>query len=69
MPPTGFKSITVRQEAYDMLMKEYKEKSQEWLMRHGITAFSGYVTFRLSELIELRKQTLQSQAQEDQPAP
>lgn len=67
MPPTGYKSITVRKEAYDMLMNEYKSMSQEWLIKHGITAFSGYVTYRLEELITYRKQTLQPQHPDNQP--
>lgn len=52
MPEKGFKSITVKQEVYDWLMKEYKKSEKEWLIKYGISSFTGYVTFRLAQLIE-----------------
>jgi hypothetical protein len=53
MPEKGYKSITVKQEVYDYLMKEYKARKREWLVKYGISSFSGYVTHRLNELMEL----------------
>jgi hypothetical protein len=52
MPEKGYKSITVKQEVYDYLMKEYKSQKQEWLIKRGISSFTGYVTYRLNELME-----------------
>ncbi len=55
MPREGYKSITVKQEVYDYLMKEYQKRKTELLTKHGISSFSGYVTFRLNELMEQDK--------------
>jgi len=52
MPEKGYKSITVKQDVYDYLMKEYKANQKDWLVKHGISSFSGYVTYRLNELME-----------------
>ena len=56
MPERGYKSITVKQDVYDFLMKEYTKQKKEWLVRNGISSFSGYVTFRLNELMQQDKQ-------------
>lgn len=69
MPPKGFKSITVKQAAYDMLMEEYKKTPDKWLIKHGITSFNGYVNYRLEELVQYRKQLLQQTDQEKQQPP
>jgi len=52
MPEKGYKSITVKQEVYDYLMNEYKQRKKEWLTKHGISSFTGYVTYRLNQLVE-----------------
>ena len=52
MPEKGYKSITVKQDVYDYLMKEYKSRKKDWLVKKGIASFSGYVTHRLNELME-----------------
>lgn len=52
MPEKGYKSITVKQDVYDYLKKEYTDRKREWLVKHGISSFSGYVTYRLNELME-----------------
>gem|GEM_PF-1463790 len=71
MPPKGFRNFTVRQEAYDILMKDYKAMSKEWLVRHGITSFNGYVIYRLNELAEetLKRRSQQNQTPQNQPPP
>jgi hypothetical protein len=71
MPPKGFRNFTVRQEAYDILMKDYKAMSKEWLVRHGITSFNAYVIFRLNELAEerLKQKRQQTKDQPNQPPP
>jgi len=61
MPEKGYKSITVKQDVYDFLMKEYKAQKRDWLVRKGISSFSGYVTYRLNELMKLDKQHIQQQ--------
>lgn len=43
MPRKGFRSITVREEVYEELMRQYEENREE-LLRQGVTSFSGYVT-------------------------
>ena len=55
MPRKGYKSISVKQEVYDYLMKEYKDRKTEWLVKHGVSSFTGYVTYRLNELMEQDK--------------
>lgn len=52
MPEKGYKTITVKQIVYDYLMNEYKKQEKEWLIKHGISSFTGYVTYRLNQLVE-----------------
>lgn len=54
MPKKGFKSITVKENVYNYFMDEYKKVKDEMAVK-GIRSFSGYVTYRLSQLIELEK--------------
>lgn len=61
MPEKGYKSITVKQAVYDFLMAEYKKSEKEWLVRHGISSFTGYVTYRLNQLIEEEKKHSQQE--------
>jgi hypothetical protein len=51
MPPKDFVSITVKKEVYEHLRKQFKKTKKEWLLNHGITSFSGYVTYQLNELV------------------
>jgi predicted CopG family antitoxin len=51
MPRKGYRSITVRDEIYQDLMKRYDE-NKEQLLRQGITSFSGYVTKFLYDALE-----------------
>lgn len=55
MPENGYKSITVKQDVYDYLMAEYKRQKKDWLTKHGISSFSGYIIHRLNELVEQDK--------------
>ena len=52
MPKPGYKSITVQQKIYDYLMKEYKSQKDKLAIHDGIKSFSGYVTWRLAQMIE-----------------
>lgn len=51
MPRKGFRSITVREEVYEELMRQYEENREE-LLRQGVTSFSGYVTRYLYDALE-----------------
>ena len=48
MPKAGFKSITVSENIYDKFHARFEKKKEALAMR-GISSFSGYVTFVLSE--------------------
>ncbi len=58
MAPKGFKSVTVRQEVYDELLSDYKKEKKEMIKR-GVNSFSGYVTYRLNELVEEKRKRAQ----------
>ena len=51
MPRKGFRSITVREEIYAELMRQYEENREE-LLKQGVTSFSGYVTRFLYDALE-----------------
>lgn len=53
MPEKGYKSITVKEEVYDFLMGEYRKTKNELLIKNGINSFTGYIAYRLSQLIDL----------------
>ena len=59
MPEKGYKSITVKKEVYDYLMQEYQSQKRDWLVRQGISSFTGYVTYRLNELMKQDEQRTQ----------
>jgi len=52
MPRKGYKSITVRDEVYEYLLNEWRKVKKEYMITKGITSFSGYVTYRLNQLME-----------------
>jgi len=54
MPKKGFKTITVSDEAYDILKQNWS-KDKSMYLKKGVTSFSGYLTY-LSE--EERKRNL-----------
>lgn len=43
MPPEGFKSITISEELYDKIFKNY-EKDAEIYKEKGVFSFGGYVS-------------------------
>lgn len=51
MPKAGFKSITVSENIYDKFHIIFEKKKDALAMR-GISSFSGYITFVLSENFE-----------------
>ena len=55
MPAKGFRTITVREDVYDYFFKEYDKNKTNLAVKKGITSFSGYVSHRLSQLMEQEK--------------
>ncbi len=55
MPKPGFKSITVKAEIYDYFYKEWLSVKSEYTISKGIQSFSGYVTYRLAQLMKEEK--------------
>jgi hypothetical protein len=55
MPKKGYKSITVKEEVYNYFYNEWLKVKNEYAIKRGIRSFSGYVTFRLAELLEKEK--------------
>jgi hypothetical protein len=47
MPRKGYKTITVKDEAHDILKQEWSKRRKDYLKK-GITSFSGYLIY-LSE--------------------
>jgi len=54
MPRKGYKSITVKQHVYEYFYNEYSKVKEEYAIK-GVNSFSGYVSYRLSELLEQEK--------------
>ena len=52
MPAKGFRSITVKESVYDYFMKEWLKVKNKYAAKKGITSFGGYISYRLSELME-----------------
>jgi len=48
MPPKGWKTVNIPEYLYDMALKEWKEKGEEYTNRYGVHSFSGF----LAEVIE-----------------
>jgi len=51
MPPTGHKSITIREEDYTYFLEKYQEQ-RESLARQGVRSFSAYLTMMLYKAFE-----------------
>jgi len=52
MPAPGFKSITVKDDVYGYFFKKWKKEQKKLRREKGITSFSGYVSYLLSQMIE-----------------
>ena len=52
MPRKGYHSITVPDDVFDYFKKEW-EKHKEEHRRQGVRSFSGFISRRLTELMEL----------------
>jgi hypothetical protein len=55
VPKPGYKSITVKTEIYDYFFNEWLKVKEEYAISKGIQSFSGYVTYRLSQLMKEEK--------------
>lgn len=51
MPRKGYKTITIREEAYEKFRQIYSKRRQEYIEK-GVTSFSGFITSFISEMIE-----------------
>lgn len=56
MPAKGFRSITVKESVYDYFMQEWLKVKDKYAAEKGVTSFGGYISYRLSELMEQEKQ-------------
>lgn len=54
MPKKGYSSLTIHTEDYEYFKQEWR-KLKENYRKKGITSFSGYVTYRIYEMIEQDK--------------
>jgi hypothetical protein len=52
MPRPEYKSISIPTKIYEILQKQYTEEADELLLKNGISSFSGYLIFRLNQIIE-----------------
>jgi hypothetical protein len=55
LPKLGYKSITVKTEIYDYFFKEWLKIKDEYAISKGIRSFSGYITYRLAQLMKDEK--------------
>ena len=55
MPAKGFKTITVKDTVYEYFMKEWLKVKPKYAAKKGITSFGGYISYRLSQLMEQEK--------------
>jgi len=46
LPRSGFKSITISEDIYEILFDTYKKDKKEYAM-NGINSFSGYIIYHL----------------------
>ena len=52
MPRPDYKTITVPSKVYEILMEQYEKEKDELSLKFGIRSFSGYISFRLNQVIE-----------------
>jgi hypothetical protein len=54
MPKKGFSSVTMHTKDYEYFKQEWSNLKEKY-RKKGITSFSGFVTYRLNELLEEEK--------------
>jgi len=59
MARKGYKTITVRQEVYDMLIQEWSKHKKEYIKK-GITSLTGFIAYLIER--EENKRELQVKA-------
>jgi hypothetical protein len=52
LPRPEYRSITVPARVYDILYDEYEKQKDELSAKQGIRSFSGYVSYRLNQIVE-----------------
>lgn len=52
MPAEGYKSITVPTKIYEILYEQWEKEKDHLSLKYGIRSFSGYISFRLNQVIE-----------------
>jgi len=56
MPPSGHRSITIRNEDYEYFLTRFKENKKA-LNRRGVRSFSAFVTMKLYTALESEEKT------------
>jgi hypothetical protein len=51
MPPSGHKTITLREKDYTLFLEKY-EAEKDTLERRGVRSFSAYITFLLYQALD-----------------
>ena len=51
MPKKGWRSLTVKDYVYDYFKEQYLKMDKELRIKKGITSLSGFITYRLEQLI------------------
>lgn len=59
MPRKGYASITIPDDVYFFFKKEW-EKHKSELRRKGVRSFSGYVSYKLNQLLEQEEEQLKA---------
>jgi len=54
MPKPGFRSITITKTIYDRFHTIYQNQKEELEMK-GISSFTGFITFKLYEILKEEK--------------
>jgi hypothetical protein len=52
LPRPEYKSITVTTKVYDILYEEWEKEKDTLAAKHGVRSFSGYICYRLNQIIE-----------------
>lgn len=56
LPREGYKSITVPARVYKILYNEYMLCKDSLAAKQGIRSFSGYVTYRIGQLVDISEE-------------
>jgi hypothetical protein len=51
LPPKGWKSVTIPEHVYKYFEEDYEKNRKAYALK-GVRSFSGYLTMKLSELMD-----------------